>query len=208
MTIPLSPFTTNRNPDGTYSLTLVQLTSVFIAEIERQLGPRDPNFTYVGLEFDTTPDAKPQISFLNTGYPGHETENGSNHIVIRLTADAQSDANLAIWQLARQCVHLIDPWNIETEGQPTNYLEEGLATWYQNTNIQNIPTDNPEHAKAKALVEPHMPDLAASIKHLRTNHNLRISAIDDPELLLRHCPDMDSNTAKNLIGKFEPRLQS
>ena len=208
MTIPLSPFTTNRNPDGTYSLTLTQLTSVFIAELERQLGPRDPNFTYVGLEFDTTPCVQPHISFLNTGYPGHETKNGSNHIVIRLTADAQTDANLAIWQLARQCVHLIDPWNIKTEGRPTNYLEEGLAAWYQNTIIQNIPIDNPEHAKAKALVEPHMPDLAATIKHLRTNHNHRISAIDDPDLLLRHYPDIDSSTAKNLVGKFEPKLQS
>ena len=208
MTIPLSPFTTARNADGTYSLTLAQLTSVFIAEIERQLGPRDPNFTYVGLEFDTTPDAKPQISFLNTGYPGHETENGSNHIVIRLTADAQSDANLAIWQLARQCVHLIDPWNTQAEGQPTNYLEEGLATWYQNTIIQNIPIDHAEQAKAKSLVEPHMPDLATTIKYLRTNHNMRIGAVDDADILLRHCPDIDSSTAKNLVGKFEPKLQS
>ena len=207
MTVAISPFTTARNPDGTYSLTLAQLTSVFIAEIERQLGPRDPNFTYVGLEFDTTPNAKPHISFLNTGYPGHETENGSNHIVIRLTANAQTDANLAIWQLARLCVHLIDPWNIETEGQPTNYLEQGLATWYQNTIIQNITIDHPEYAKAKSLVEPHMPDLATTIKHLRTNHNLRISEIYDPELLLSHCQEMDSNIAKKLVGKFEPKLQ-
>lgn len=202
MTINISPFTTARNPDGTYSLTLAQLTSVFIAEIERQLGPRDPYYTYVGLEFDTTPDAKPHICFLNTGYPGHETENGSNHIVIRLTEQAQTDANLAIWQLARQCVHLIDPWNIETEGQPTNYLEQGLATWYQNTIIQNIPL-NPPHAEAKSLVEPHMPDLAATIKHLRTNHNLRISAIDNPDLLFRHCPDMDSKVTETLCQRFE-----
>ena len=143
MTISISPFTTTRNPDGTYSLTLAQLTSVFIAEIERQLGPCDPDFTYVGLEFDTTPDAKPQICFLDTGYPGHETDQNPTHITIRLTADAQTDANLAIWQLAHQCVHLIDPWNIETENRPTNYLEEGLATWYQSTIIQNIPLDPP-----------------------------------------------------------------
>ena len=203
MTIPISPFTTARSADGTYSLTLAQLTSVFIAELERQLGPRDPSFTYVGLEFDTTADAKPHISFLNTGYPGHETENGSNHIVIRLTEQAQSDANLAIWQLARQCVHLIDPWNTETEGQPTNYLEVGLATWYQNTIIQNIPIDNPGHAKAKSLVEPHMPNLATTIKHLRTKHNLRISANDNPDLLLRHYPDMDTQVAEKLCQRFE-----
>ena len=203
MTVAISPFTTAQNPDGTYSLTLAQLTSVFLAEIERQLGLRDPNFTYVGLEFDTTPNANPHISFLNTGYPGHETENGSNHILIRLTANAQNNANLAIWQLAGQCAHLIDPWNIETEGQPTNYLEEGLATWYQNTIIQNIPLDYPEQAKAKSLVESHMPNLATTIKHLRTNHNLRISAIDNPDLLLRHSRDMDTKIAEKLCQRFE-----
>ena len=203
MTLAISPFTTARNSDGTYSLTLAQLTSVFIAEIERQLGRRDPNFTYVGLEFDTTPNAKPHIWFLNTGYPGHDTAQGSNHIVIRLTADAQNDANLAIWQLARECVHLIDPWNIEAEGQPTNYLEEGLAAWYQNTIIQDIPLD-PCYDEAKSLVEPHMPQLAATIKHLRTKHNLRISDIDDPNLLMRHFPEMASVVAEDLCKRLEP----
>ena len=41
MTITVSPFTTTRNSDGTYSLTLAQLTSVFIAEAENLLGHRD-----------------------------------------------------------------------------------------------------------------------------------------------------------------------
>lgn len=203
MTLAISPFTTARNSDGTYSLTLAQLTSVFIAEIERQLGPRNPAFTYVGLEFDTTPNAKPHIWFLNTGYPGHETENGSNHIVIRLTASAQTDANLAIWQLAHECVHLIDPWNIEAQGRPTNYLEEGIAAWYQNTIIQNIPLD-PPYEEAKSLVEPYMPELATTIKHIRTKHNLRISDIDDPDLLVRHCPEMEPKVAADLCRRFAP----
>ena len=98
MTISISPFATSRISDDTYSLTLAQLTSVFIAELERLLGPRDPKFTYTGLEFDTTPDAKPHIWFLKTGYPGHETDQDPTHITIRLTEAAQNDANLAIWQ--------------------------------------------------------------------------------------------------------------
>ena len=202
MTISISPFTTTRNPDGTYSLTLAQLTSVFIAEIERQLGPRDSNFTYVGLEFDTTPNAKPHIAFLETGYPGHETQNGSNHIVIRLTEKAQSDANLAIWQLARQCVHLIDPWNIETEGRQANYLEEGFAIWYQSTIIQGIPLGSP-YVEAKSLVEPYMPELAGVVKHLRIEHKVRIGEIDDPDLLGRHCPDVSNEVVEQLCGRFQ-----
>lgn len=201
MTIPISPFTTTRNPDGTYSVTLAQLTSIFLNEIETLLGPRDPNFTYVGLEFDTTPNASPRIWFPHVGHPDRDRDKTSNHIIIRLTEKAQSDANLAIWQLARQCVHLIDPWNIEAEGRPTNYLQEGLATWYQTTIIQNILLE-PPYDHAKSLVQPHMPQLAATIKHLRAEHNLRISAVDDPDHLLRHCPAIDAQVAKNLSRRF------
>ena len=207
MTIPLSPFTTARNPDGTYSLTLAQLTSVFIAELERLFGPRDTNYTYTGLEFDTTPDAKPHIWFLKTGYPGHETDQNPTHITIRLTEAAQNDANLAIWQLAHECVHLIDPWNTQLEGRPTNYLEEGLAAWYQSTIIQNIPLD-PPYDQAKSLVQPHMPQLAQTIKHLRTNQNLRISAINNPELILKHSPELGVEVAEKLCRRFQPTQNS
>lgn len=202
MTISLSPFTTSRNPDDTYSLTLAQLTSVFLNEIETLLGPRDPNYTYVGIEFDATPNASPRIWFPHVGHPDRDEAKPANHIIIRLTETAQSNANLAIWQLAHECVHLIDPWNIQAEGCPSNYLEEGIATWYQNTIIQDIPNNLPQYAEAKSLVEPHMPHLAQTIKHLRTNHNLRISAVEYPDLLLKHCPTMSPNTAKILCRRF------
>ena len=201
MTITLSPFTTARNADGTYSLTLAQLTSVFISEIERLLGPRDPKFTYVGLEIDTTQDATPQVWFPHTGHPERERGKRSEHIIIRLTERAQNDANIAIWQLAHQCVHLIDPWQAEIEEQPTNYLEEGLAAWYQDNIVQGMPPD-PPYTEAKSLVEPYMPDLAATIKHIRTHHKVRISAMDDPDILLRHCPEMDTKVAENLCRRF------
>ena len=201
MTITLSPFTTARNADGTYSLTLAQLTSVFIAEIEKLLGPRDSNFTYVGLEIETTQNATPQIWFPHTGHPEYESGKRSKHIIIRLTESAQSNANVATWQLAHQCVHLIDPWQIEVEGRQPNFLEEGIATWYQNTIVQGVPYDRP-YAEAKTLVEPYMPELNAAIKHIRTQHNIRISAIDDPDLLLRHCSEMDTKVADALCCRF------
>ena len=203
MTVTFSPFTTSRNPDGTYSLTLTQITSVFLNEIESLLGPRDPSYTYVGFEIDTTPDSSPTLWFPHVGHPEKDKEKPSNHIIIRLTEKAQSDANLAIWQLAHECVRIIDPWNIETEGRPTNYLEEALATWYQNTIVQNIPINHPEHTKAKSLIEPYIPELAATIKHIRTKHKIRISDIDAPDLLLRHYPDMDTKVAEKLCQRFE-----
>ena len=203
MPISISPFTTSRDANGTYSLTLAQLTSVFLTEIEKLFGPRDPKFTYVGLEFDTTHDAKPRIWFPHTGYPGRETNEPSRHVNIRLTGNAQNDANLAIWQLAHECVHLIDPWNIEVEGRTSNVLEEGLATWYQNTIVQGVSLDDdPSYKEAKTLVEPYMPKLAETIKHLRTQHSVRIGDIENPDLLLKHSPDMDPKTAENLCRYF------
>ena len=203
MPISISPFTTSRDANGTYSLTLAQLTSVFLTEIEKLFGPRDPKFTYVGLEFDTTHDAKPRIWFPHTGYPGRETNEPSRHVNIRLTGNAQNDANLAIWQLAHECVHLIDPWNIEVEGRQSNVLEEGLATWYQNTIVQGVSLDDdPSYKEAKSLVEPYMPELAETVKHIRTQHSVRIGDIENPDLLLKHSPDMDPKTAENLCRYF------
>ena len=77
MTITVSPFTTSQDANGAYSLTLAQLTSVFLAEIEKLFGPRDSKFTYVGLEIDTTRNAKPRIWFPHTGYPG--SAKATNH---------------------------------------------------------------------------------------------------------------------------------
>ena len=203
MPISISPFTTSRDANGTYSLTLAQLTSVFLTEIEKLFGPRDPKFTYVGLEFDTSHDAKPRIWFPHTGYPGRETNEPSRHVNIRLTGNAQNDANLAIWQLAHECVHLIDPWNIEVEGRQSTVLEEGLAVWYQNTIVQGVSLDDdPSYKVAKSLVEPYMPGLAETIKHLRIRHGVRISAIDDPGLLLRHFSEMDTKVANDLCQRF------
>ena len=203
MTITVSPFTTSRDANGAYSLTLAQLTSVFLAEIEKLFGPRDSKFTYVGLEIDTTRNAKPRIWFPQTGYPGRQSDKPSQHIVIRLTQSAHSDANIAIWQLAHECVHLIDPWDVEVEGRQPSVLEEGIAAWYQNTIVQSVPMDDvPDDDEAKSLVEPYMPDLATTVKHIRTRHKIRISAIDDPDLLLRHFPEMDTKVANDLCQRF------
>ena len=100
MPVSLSPFHTSQNRDGTYSLTLPQLTSVFLNEIETLLGPRDPSYSFVGIEIDTTPDAMPTIWFPHVGHPVRDRDATSRHIIIRLTESAQNDANLAIWQLA------------------------------------------------------------------------------------------------------------
>ena len=207
MTITVSPFTTSRDAKGAYSLTLAQLTSVFLAEIEKLFGPRDSKFTYVGLEIDTTQNAKPRIWFPHTGYPGRDSDKPSQHIAIRLTANAQNDANIAIWQLAHECVHLIDPWDVEVEGRQPSVLEEGLAAWYQNTIVQGVSLDDdPSYEEAKSLVEPYVPELAATIKHIRTQHKIRISDIDDPDLLLTHCRNMSPKTAENLCHRFPSRF--
>lgn len=47
-----------------------------------------------------------------------------------------------------------------------------------------------------------MLQLAQTIKHLRTDHNLRIGDVDEPHLLLTHCPHMNAKEAQILIRRF------
>jgi len=56
---------------------------------------------------------------------------------------------LAHWQLAHECVHLIDPHK-----DPTNFLEEGLATWYQNQKAEGFENSK-SYKRAENLVRPY-----------------------------------------------------
>ena len=134
MAVIESLFTTTQNEDGTYPWTLARLTGKFISDIERVLGPRNPEFTFVGVEIDKTPDATPRLWFPNSGIPIDDLENRSRHIVIRLTPKALESLEFARWQLAHECVHYdstrgtkrIDNMRYECSRRRT------LLAWYQN----------------------------------------------------------------------------
>ena len=203
MTVIESLFTTTQNEDGTYPWTLALLTGKFISDIERVLGPRNPEFTFGGVEIDKTPDATPRLWFPNSGIPIDDLENRSRHIVIRLTPKALEAREYARWQLAHECVHLLDPWNKKVDGMPTNLLEEGLATWYQNFKANcELSSDVRSYEEAESLVKPHIEELQNAVKKIRLEVGLRIGEIST-ETLAKYCPGVDDNVVERLCDRFD-----
>ena len=82
----------------------------------------------------------------------------------------------ATWQIAHECVHLLDPCE---EGK-ANYLEEGLATWFQmeprfhNKIVKGYLKKNrgrlirdPRYVTALGMVRRNMPGLKKAIRDIR-----------------------------------------
>ena len=129
-------FATEFREDGTHApMTLPEYASQYLADIEHRFGPRDCSFALVGIDIDRTPGNVPRIWFPDSGIASGDGQRRSRHIVIRLGPNALTDPARARWQLAHECFHLLDPWNPKVDGRPTNMLEEGLATWYQNSRV-------------------------------------------------------------------------
>ena len=163
----------------------------FVEELESLFGPRDSSFSLRMI------DIKDEYEYPHTYY---SPENGKL-IDIRLTVkNVSENIELAKWQLAHECVHLIDPWQCSIWG-PTNFLEEGLATWHQNSRINRIQTEF-LYAKAEWMVMSFIDDLIPAIKHIRSNYKLRIGEIPFT-VLMDNCPRIGPDFAKKMCERFE-----
>ncbi len=183
-------------------MILPEYVSRFLADIEHRFGPRDYSFTVTGIDIDKTPNHLPRLWFPDTGIAHDDAERRSRHIVIRLGPGALTDLARARWQLAHECFHLLDPWNPKVDGRPTNWLEEGLATWYRNTKVREAEDHgNPYYDKAQKLVEPFMGDLPSAVKRIRQERGLRIGEIT-PDVLRGYCPDGDEDALRMLCQPF------
>src|SRR5882724_13157884 len=94
-----------------YTYTLVSHLSDILDDVERRFGPRDEAFTILGVEFGV---GNPQIWFPS----------GRKHVAIQLGAAARLNVNEALFQVAHECVHLLNPV------RAASVLEEGVATLY------------------------------------------------------------------------------
>lgn len=117
---------------------------------------------------------------------------------IILTKRGWSAAN---WELAHECVHLLDPWSPCAEGRSTNVLEEGLATWYQNYKVKGGGQPCPPYAQAEALVKPHIDELVPAVKLIRTQRHWRLGEVPAP-ILSEYCPSLPANKASALCREF------
>ena len=195
-------FTTEFREDGSSSsITLSSHASRFIADIEGLFGPRDRSFTLVGIVIDRTPDNPPQLWFPDSGIPPGDAEGRSRHVVIRLASNALTDLAKARWQLAHECLHLLDPWNERVGGRPANWLEQGLATWYQNSRVPEAECHEGQYALAEDLVSPLMDESPNAVKLIRQERGLRISEIT-PDVLQGYCPGLSEDISRELCQPF------
>lgn len=93
--------------EGGFTWTLASRLGQMLRDVETLFGPRNPKFTILGIEFR---EGQPMIWF-----PGD-----CGHIVIQLGTSAMMDHDRALFQLAHECVHLLDPV------KEANTLEEAL----------------------------------------------------------------------------------
>ncbi len=203
MTVIDSLFATKFREDGSHGpMTLPEYASRFLADIEDWFGPRDRSFVLVGIDIDCTPGNPPRLWFPESGIAPDDAERRSRHIVIRLNQAALTDLNRARWQLAHECFHLLDPWNLRVDGRPTNMLEEGLATWYQNSRVPEAEWHESVYAAAEDLVRPLMEQLPSAVKRIRRERGVRVGECT-PDVLRDYCPGFDEDALQRLCQPFQ-----
>ena len=124
---------TEQLPDKLWTWTLASRLSDMLYLAEDLFGPRDPSYTPLGIEFVSD---GPKVWF-----PGKPEEN-RNHIIIRLNLNAVTDTLRACYQLAHESVHLLTP----VRGN-TNYLEEGVATYFSTYYMEKKMNQPPGYWK-------------------------------------------------------------
>lgn len=169
------------------STTVVEHVSRLLLHVEQLLGPRDLAYTFVGVVISGS-DPSPHIY-----YPPPK---GIGHVMIKLGKRAADDVKLALWQLAHECVHLIDPC---VAGQAT-WLEEGLATWFQNTRVRDIPAEG-AYSEAEELVTKYLPNILCAVKDFRTTMKKPIRSMER-NYLLENCAGMVEDDATKLCSPF------
>ena len=143
-----------------------------------------------------------------THFPNNYHTNGGCSVDIHIgnLAWAKLLCHQSTWQAAHECVHLLDP--VQAGG--ANFLEEGLATWFQDEPRfhddvvkQYIARNSPHPERyntAKRLVAQCMPTLIVAVKVIRKS-GVRISDIC-PDVLAAQLPNTDSETIANLCARF------
>lgn len=202
MSIIESLFVTRLQGDGGHwAMTLPIYASRFLADIEHLFGPRDHSFTLVGIEIDTTPGACPRLWYPDSGIAPDDPERRSRHVIIRLGPNALTHPARARWQLAHECFHLLDPWNLRVDGRSVNWLEEGLAAWFQNSRVPEAEHHEGQYAIAEGLVSPLMDELPHVVKRIRVERRLRIGEFT-PSVLQAYCPQISEETSRSLCQPF------
>ena len=196
---------TESDQDGQYLMTnqfitnLEKLVPCHIRRLEGLFGRRDNRFVFAGVVVAPKNDDTPRLY-----YPKNYSA-GLVNIQISRYPYERCLYSQAAWQVAHECVHLIDP----AEGN-TTILEEGLATWYQNEESFHEPIvrryikSNNQHrenyAEAERLVCDTVPQLLQAVKAIR-QRQIRIGEINT-DILAPYLPNVACDTVERLCQKF------
>ena len=185
------------------SMTLPEYASYFIADMESLFGLRDLSFSLVGIDVVSTPDSSPMLWYPDYGVAPDSIDRRSKHIIIRLGFNVLLDPLRARWQLAHECIHLLDPWNERVDGRATSWLEEGLAAWYQNSRVPEAAWRHGRYGAAEALVEPLLREYPEAVKNIRQDLGLRLGEFN-PDVIRDYCPSIDEKALQQLCRPFSP----
>lgn len=184
--------------------TLTSRLGHILEMYEARLGPRNPSYRILGVEFTTT--GRPR-----TWYPDFGT--GARSIIVQLTQHARQDLPLAMFQLGHEAFHLIEPIKPDGKG---SFFEEGLASYFaiEYLRRQKIPVSEAflsEKSYQKAyeltakLVAQHS-DFYARLKRFRKEHgsfsNIREEAVQAA------FPNVSAAVARRLAEPFHPGTAS
>jgi hypothetical protein len=158
--------------DGcTQTWTLTSRLGHILESYEKRLGPVNRAYRLLGIEFTSGP--RPRIWYPNFG-------SGPKSIIIQLTHRARTAPELALFQLAHEAFHLLNPVK---PGASASVLEEGLASYFAT-----------RYLEANAIAERARPPAEAAYK----------SAYDTVAGLAARYPDFDQRLRRfrELNGGF------
>ena len=173
----------------------------YLAILESIFGPRDPRFVFNTIRMS---DESP-----STHFPGGFHFRGDCRVDIFITRWPweHCSPDQGPWQIAHECVHLLDPGKFGS----TNVLEEGLATWFQNEPsyqdelvrcyIAKNEKPLPAYADAEKLVRSSLPGILNAVKALRAV-GVRIRDIK-ADMLASLLPSTETETLERLCTRFQ-----
>ena len=181
----------------------------YVDMLEKMFGPRDPRF-----DFGTVRQS--DCSIPRTYFRGNYHTDGGCVVDIKVGKSAWENLQYgrSAWQVAHECVHLLDP----VERDTANFLEEGLATWFQyeprfhNDTVKQYIARNrnwrppDRYSTAKRLVVQCQPEIVPAVKNIRSS-GTRIGDMA-PDVLATHLPHADRETIAKLCAKFRvPKIE-
>ena len=182
---------------------LVKEIARYMTVLEGIFGPRDQRFVFGGME--TSRDGTPR-----TYFPNDRDKCGRQKIQIHVSympGQSGYDRGHTLWQIAHECVHLLDPCH-----PPTNNLEEGLASWFQDcasvayhreetiSYAGDNKCRNDNYVRARDRVSLYVPRILCAIELIRQQGH-RLGEISSDELLT-NVEGIDRATAIYLSDRF------